>query len=137
MLPLRHKNRWRLAGILILSVVWAAAVMPTLWLWPYLPQAKFLMLDKWLHLLTFLVLALWFSGQYERSSYWRLAVGLTAFGALIEVCQRMISYRMGEWIDLIADMIGAGIGLVIAVAGLGGWSLRFEQWLTRDKVGVD
>ncbi|MFQ5547230.1 MAG: VanZ family protein [Woeseia sp.] len=137
MLPLRHKNRWRLAGILILSVVWAAAVMPALWFWHYLPRPQLPMLDKWLHLLTFLVLALWFSGQYERDSYWRVAVGLTAFGAFIEVCQRMYIYRMGEWIDLMADVIGTGIGLAIAVAGLGGWSLRFEQWLARDEVGVD
>lgn len=135
MLPLRHEKRWRTAGIVILLVVLAAAVMPALWF--EIPHAKFLLLDKWLHALTFLFLALWFSGQYKRSSYWRLAVGLTVFGVLIELCQGMISYRMADWRDLSADVLGTGLGLIIALAGLGGWSRRFEQWLARERVDLD
>ena len=94
-------------------------------------------MDKWLHLLTFLFLSLWFAGQYARSSYWRLVVGLIAFGLLIEAGQAMISYRSAEWMDLVADVCGIAVGLIIALAGLGGWSLRFEQWLARESVSVD
>ena len=135
MLPLRHQKRWRLAGLVLLLVVLAATMMPTLWLWP-LPR-KILREDEWLHLLTFLFLAVWFAGQYSRRSYWRLVVGLTAFGVLIELIQRMISYRSAEWMDLAADVGGIGIGIVIALAGLGGWSLRFEQWLEKARVSGD
>jgi len=33
--------------------------------------------------------------------------------------------------DVAADVVGIVIGLVIASAGLGGWSLRLEGWLVR------
>jgi hypothetical protein len=49
----------------------------------------------------------------------------------------MIPYRSAEWQDLVADIGGIGIGLAIAVAGLGGWSLRFEQWLEKARVSSD
>lgn len=134
MLPLRHEKRWRLAGIVFLLAVLVATFMPNLWL----PQSsKFLPSDKWLHLLTFLFLSLWFTGQYSRSAYWRLVLGLTAFGVLIELGQGMIPYRSAEWLDLVADVGGIGIGLIIAVAGLGGWSLRFELWLEKSRVNSD
>ncbi len=135
MLPLRHGKRWRLAGFVLLLGVLVGTIMPTLWLWP-LPR-KILQADEWLHLLTFLFLAVWFAGQYSRRSYWRVVVGLTAFGVLIELIQRMISYRSAEWMDLAADVGGIGIGIVIALAGLGGWSLRFEQWLEKARVSSD
>ncbi len=135
MLPLRHKKRWRLAGFVLLLGVLVATIMPTLWLWP-LPL-DILRADVWLHLLTFFFLSVWFAGQYSRSSYWRLVVGLTAFGILIELIQRMISYRSAEWMDLAADVGGIGIGIVVAMVGLGGWSLRFEQWLEKARVSSD
>ena len=135
MLPLRHGKRWRLAGFVLMLGVLVGTIMPTLWLWP-LPR-KILRADEWLHLLTFVFLSVWFAGQYSRSSYWRLVVGLTAFGVLIELIQRMISYRSAEWMDLAADVGGIGIGIVIALAGLGGWSLRFEQWLEKARVSSD
>ena len=135
MLPLRHEKRWRLAGLVLLFGVLVGTFMPTLWLWP-LPR-KILQADEWLHLLTFIFLAVWFAGQYSRRSYWRLVVGLTAFDVLIELIQRMISYRSAEWMDLAADVVGIGIGIVIALAGLGGWSLRFEQWLEKSRVSSD
>lgn len=136
MLPLRHEKRWRVAGIGILFVFLAAAVMPALWFWPDISQNKFPLMDKWLHILSFLFLSLWFSGQYSRSSYWRLVIGLATFGVLIELSQRMVSYRTAEWMDFVADLFGIGIGLIIAVAGAGGWSLRFEQWLEKRGLGV-
>ena len=136
MLPLRHEKRWRVAGIFLLIAVLAATIMPTLW-WPQFPHSAIMSVDKWLHLLTFLFLSMWFAGQYARSSYWRLVVGLVAFGVLIEVGQAMISYRTAEAMDLVADVCGIAVGLIIAIAGLGGWSLRFEQWLERDRAVVD
>jgi VanZ family protein len=71
----------------------------------------------------------WFSGQYARQSYWRIGVGLIAFGALIELIQSMVSYRTAEWMDMYADGVGITIGLIIALLGAGGWSLRMERWL--------
>jgi VanZ family protein len=134
MLPLRHENRWRVAGIVLLLVVLVATFVPNTWV---TQSSKFLLSDKLLHLLTFLLLSLWFAGQYARSAYWRLVIGLTAFGVLIELGQGMIPYRSAEWMDLVADIAGIGIGLIIASAGLGGWSLRFELWLEKARVSGD
>lgn len=135
MLPLRHEKRWRLAGIVLLVVVLVAAVMPALSLWQQYSTLP--LLDKWLHISTFLFLTLWFTGQYERRSYWRLALGLIAFGTLIEIGQSMLSYRTAEWMDLVADGVGIAAGLLVALAGVGGWSLRIEQWLAGESAGIE
>jgi len=129
MLPLRYTQRWRLAGAMFLLVVLSAALMPAWWFWGDLPRAALFAVDKWLHGITFALLALWFSGQYQRGAYWRIAIGLFAFGILIELCQRAVSYRTAEMADFWADVAGTVAGLVIASLGPGGWSLRFEEWL--------
>lgn len=133
MLPLRYAQRWRAAGLFLLALVLLAALMPAVWFHTDSQQLVSWIknIDKWLHALTFLFLAVWFAGQYEREAYWRVATGLVMFGILIEVCQRMLSYRSAEWYDLAADILGIMIGLTIAWLGVGGWSLRTEAWLAR------
>ncbi|MDH4124674.1 MAG: VanZ family protein [Gammaproteobacteria bacterium] len=131
MLPLRYALHWRAAGIFLLLAVLAGALMPAVWFWE--DRAGFLNwfvnVDKWLHGVTFVVLAVWFGGQYRSDFYWRIGVGLLLFGVLIEVCQRMVTYRSAEWFDLVADAAGIALGLIIGRAWLGGWSLRVEAWL--------
>jgi len=129
MLSLRYARRWQIAGTVLLAMVLAGALLPTDWFWSKGSDSTFFITDKWVHGVTFAVLALWFSGQYARRSYWRLIMGLVAFGLLIEMMQRMVSYRTAEWMDLQADLLGLAIGMAIALAGAGGWCLRFEEWL--------
>ncbi len=128
MLTLRYARRWQIAGILLLVTVLALALIPPDWLWR---DGRHLSVvsDKWLHGITFTALAIWFSGQYAPRAYWRLIAGLAVFGLLIELTQRMLTYRTADWMDLIADLIGLGVGMAIALAGAGGWCLRFEEWL--------
>ncbi len=129
MLSLRYARRWQIAGIGLLAMVLAGALLPADWFWSEGPDSPFFVSDKWVHGVTFAALALWFSGQYARRSYWRLIMGLVAFGLLIEMTQRMVSYRTAEWMDLLADLLGLAVGMAIALAGAGGWCLRFEEWL--------
>ena len=138
MLPLRYARGWRIAGIVLLALVFIATLLPSVWLWPRSDKLVFWFIDadKWLHAATFLFLAIWFAGQYRRRSYWRIGLGLIAFGTLIEVCQRMLSYRSAEWFDLTADIAGIVVGLSMALTGLGGWSVRFEHWLTKRRAGA-
>ncbi|MGB5512280.1 MAG: VanZ family protein [Woeseiaceae bacterium] len=115
----------------MMLLVLIAALMPAVWFFD--DKVRILSWldnsDKWMHAATFLVLSLWYAGQYRPRSYWRIAVGLMAFGLFIEFCQRMVGYRMADWADVGANTIGIVIGLVIAMAGAGGWCLRVETWL--------
>ncbi len=128
MLELRYARTWRVVSIALLVFVLAATLMPSdldrARLGTWLDKA-----DKWAHVLSFFVLTVWFAGQYRRGSYWRLALGLLAFGALIEVCQAAVGYRSAEWLDLGADAVGILAGLGIAWLGMGGWCQRVELWL--------
>ena len=130
MLPLRHARFWRVADLVLLFLVLLSALMPAVWFWNDKVGALtwFENADKWLHATTFLVLAIWFAGQYRRPSYWRIAVGLMLFGFLIEFCQLMVSYRSADWLDIGANTAGILVGLAVAMAGFGGWCLRVEDW---------
>lgn len=139
MLPLRYADRWRTASIVLLLLVLTATLLPAVWLWPdqtdlvsWIAHA-----DKWVHGMIFALLAIWFAGQYARRSYWRIGIGLIAFGALIESCQGLVSYRSAEWLDIAADTAGIAVGLGIALAGLGGWSVWVENRLQGSEVVSD
>jgi VanZ family protein len=114
----------------MLLLVLVSALMPAVWFFDDRQSALSWLehADKWLHALTFLVLSLWYAGQYRPRSYWRIAIGLMFFGLLIEFCQRLVSYRMADWADVGANSIGIVVGLLIALAGAGGWCLRVENW---------
>jgi len=119
-----------MASIVFLVFVLAATMMPADWLFgdDAIALSWSVHADKWLHGLTFLILAVWFAGQYRARSYWRIAAGLMAFGFLIELCQMTVSYRTAEWIDIGANTAGIIAGLAVASVGLGGWCLRVEAW---------
>lgn len=125
MLPLRYAARWQFAGAALLLAVFGVALLPDLG-----PVRQLALLnDKWLHGLTFAVLAAWFSGQYARRAYGWIAAGLLLFGGLIEGAQYLTAYRLADWRDVLANTAGIVAGLVAAIAGLGGWSMRVEDWL--------
>ena len=141
MLPLRYASRWRVASVVLLLLVLVATMMPAIWFWPVSRElaAWFMDVDKWVHGVTFVFLAVWFAGQYRLRSYWRIAVGLISFGVLIEACQRLVTYRSSDILDIVADAAGISVGLVVAMAGLGGWSLWLEERLIKSEAdtGVD
>ncbi|MGI9236940.1 MAG: VanZ family protein [Woeseiaceae bacterium] len=139
MLPLRHLRFWRIAGVVLLCLVLAAALMPMVWFWDNRASglALFQNMDKFLHATTFLVLAVWFSGQYRRPSYLRVAVGLLMFGFFIEGCQYLVGYRQADLLDMAANTAGIVAGFGIAIAGLGGWSQRLEDWYRARNAGGD
>lgn len=133
MLPLRYVRRWQIASAFLLIFILASTLMPAGWFWSSSrdPGGWFIDVDKWLHGITFVILAVWFAGLYRPRSYWKIGVGLILFGLLIEGCQQLVVYRSAEMFDVAADIVGIIIGLVIAGAGFGGWSLRLEDWLVK------
>ena len=133
MLPLRFPREWRIASAALLAAVLIATLMPAMWIWGDADTFSFwfIEIDKWLHGITFALLAVWFVGQYRKRAYWRVAAGLLAFGLLIEACQRLVGYRTADWLDVAADCAGIGIGLLVGMAGIGGWALHVESWFAR------
>src|SRR5690606_2976578 len=117
-----------IAGVSVLMLVFAAALVPAMWFMHDVPGSGLISTDKLLHTLTFMFLTVWFCGQYRRRSYWRLALAMLVFGLLIDICQMALTWRSAEAGDLIADAAGIVLGLVVAWAGAGGWSLRVEEW---------
>lgn len=108
--------------------------MPAIWFWSPQTGRYLVGADKWLHAGTFAFLALWFSGQYTRRSYWKIALALLVFGIAIELCQRLTAYRSADLKDLAANVAGIVVGLGIALVGAGGWSQRVEDWLMRRRL---
>ena len=130
MLALRYASRWRAISVALLAIVMVGATLPVFWFFDDKRAALlwFENADKWVHGVGFALLTVWFSGLYARRSYWLIAVGLTGFGLLIEMTQRMISYRTADWMDVGANSAGIVAGLVIALVGVGGWGPRLEAW---------
>lgn len=134
MLQLRHARRWQAASLFLLFMVMLAALMPAVWFWDDKVRglAWIQSIDKWAHAVTFFMLTIWFAGQYRVKSYWRIAIGLMAFGMVIEVCQRMVVYRTADWFDVGANAAGIVAGLIVAFAGVGGWCQHFEARFAAD-----
>lgn len=72
--------------------------------------------DKANHSIAFFVLALLGLNAF-RGALWRVVVGLSAYGALMELLQGMTTWRAAEWLDLVADLVGIliAVGVFIIV----------------------
>jgi glycopeptide antibiotics resistance protein len=132
MLPLRYQRLWRFLSVLLLLVVLAGTLTPSVWFDSKVEALIwFENVDKWIHGLSFLFLSIWFAGLWGRSAYWHIAAGLMVFGFLVEGCQLLVSYRTADWLDIAANTVGIMVGLVAATAGLGGWGPRLEARYSR------
>ena len=91
-----------------MAVTLAVALMPQP---PELPGAPS---DKVQHILAFALLALLACFAYPRASGFRLLIGLSAFGALIEIGQMIPALeRYAELADWIADTAAAAAILLL------------------------
>lgn len=68
--------------------------------------------DKWTHFLAFAVLTLLLRLSYRVSSFQTLFL-LSFYGVFIELSQYFTPNRCAEMLDVVADMIGIGIGLLL------------------------
>lgn len=94
---------WYGFGALLLLVVAALSLLP-------MPDTG--VNDKLSHLATYIFLSGWFGLLAgNRSALAWTFVGIVAYGGLIELLQGMTSYRDAEWADLLADALGAAVGI--------------------------
>jgi hypothetical protein len=79
---------------------------------PQLPGAPS---DKVQHVVAFAVLAALAAWAYPRARPIKVALGLSIFGALIEIAQTIpLLHRDGDPLDWLADTLAAGLVLAIA-----------------------
>jgi VanZ family protein len=100
---LRLPAVWYGLGVLLLLAVAALSLMPV---------ANTGVNDKLSHLLTYFVIAGWFSLLAGRRTVlaW-LFIAVVAYGGLLELLQALTPHRQAEWADLLANSLGAAIGI--------------------------
>jgi VanZ family protein len=126
MRPLRYGYLWLAGGISLLATVLYFALTPA-------TGRMIIPSDKGAHFLVFTALMLWFGGVFRLRRAPLVALGLLAFGILIELLQGPLSYRSAEVADALFDFGGILIGWALVAAGLGRWTSVIESWLTRIK----
>ncbi len=124
MLNLRYRAFWIAASaLLVLIVVWGS--LQTAFGGPTIHG-----FDKAQHFSTYLFLAAWFTGLFQRSHWWRIVLGLLGLGLAMEIGQYVMqSGRMGDPFDMAANTAGVAAGVALALLLTGGWAQKIETWL--------
>ena len=123
MQTLRYPRLWLIIGyVMVLAAVFGS-------IGPGIRNVPPAFDDKVVHTAVYFVLMIWFAGIYKRGHYLWVAVALFALGGVIEFLQGQLSHRSGELADLLANSAGIGIGVVLALVGLGSWCTRLEARL--------
>ena len=125
MLALRHRWLWGTASVvLVLGVIWGSLQTSV-----DIPVPGGF--DKFEHLGTYLVLALWFTGMFPRARYWAVVGALLLLGLSMEVGQYLMhAGRLADPDDMAANTAGVVLGLAVALLATGGWTPKVDAWLS-------
>lgn len=91
----------------------ALAVCTYLALTPSPPDAVTAFSDVVLHAFAFTVLTFLCSAAHFRLSYLAPALCMLAYGVALELAQGQIAERSAEFGDVLVDLVGIGVGLVL------------------------
>ncbi|HWS75452.1 MAG TPA: VanZ family protein [Quisquiliibacterium sp.] len=128
MLPLVHAPAWIVASVLLVLAVLYVSLAPL-----SVPVELPTHFDKLEHAAAYVFLAVWFTGLVARPRYGRVAVALVAFGLTIEFLQAAMPFgRQGDPWDVLSNIIGIGIGVVMARRVTGGWAQKVEAWQSQN-----
>ena len=115
---------WWGLGVLLVLIVVVVCILPS----NEIPGV-FELNDKVSHLLGHGALAIYFAGLIPRPRWWKIFVFLLLLGSAIEVAQYAMHWgRQGDPRDVIANSMGAALGLLIARLGLARWP-EFAAWV--------
>ena len=125
-LLLRHPWLWLGLGWTFVALATIVSLVPG----KKLPETH--IGDKWEHSIGYVLLTLWFTGIYPKTSYWKIAGGMFALGIAIELAQGAMPYgRQMDIRDVGANSLGIVIGLTLALIGVGGWAQKIEALARR------
>lgn len=123
---LRHGRFWVVFGWVAVVAALIVCTLPARYV--EVPNVS----DKVEHTLGYVLLTLWFCGIYPRRRYVWIVLGFVLFGAAIEVLQSAMNLgRHGDLNDMVADVAGIGIGLLLAFTPLGRWPHGIERFVDR------
>lgn len=105
---------WRIAGIILIAVIWLLSLAPSL------PHTGVEHGDKFGHALAYIVL-MWWWGQLSQSLRTRalMAAAFALMGVAIEYAQGATGWRTFDTRDMFANAAGVIIGMALLYAGLG------------------
>lgn len=133
MLAVRHPRSWQMIGWTLIIIAVIACLLPG----QSLPNTG--VNDKFEHSMLYAFLTVWFAGLYPRARYAVIAAGLFLMGVGIEFAQGAMHLgREADVRDVIANTFGIAVGIVLALAGLGGWAEWIDGWArTREPTRTD
>jgi VanZ family protein len=115
---------WWALGVVLVVLATIVCLIPI----PEMPPSLDLN-DKVSHLIGHGTLALYFAGLIPRRSWWKIFGLLLLFGIAIEFAQyAMHAGRHADVRDVIANALGAALGLALAWCGLSRWP-ELAAWL--------
>ena len=86
--------------------------------------------DKLIHFLAYFILVGWFVQLYrQHSSRFLIVLLAIGLGLLLEFLQGMISYRSFDWIDAIANTLGAMSAYLLSGTGFASLLVVFDNKL--------
>lgn len=112
---------WSVALMMLCVVAWKSLT----------PIAALPVSDKSGHFMVYAVLAGWFVQLGQGAGYrWAVVLMLILFGGCMELLQLQTGFRAGEWLDFVANSLGAAlmVGFMALSAGER-WLWRFDHWL--------
>lgn len=105
MRPLRHADLWWATGLVLALLVAVFSLLPP-------GEGPPTVSDKLLHFLTYAFLGGWFASLSPRT--FMVCFLVVGWGGVIELLQGLTPLRQPEWLDLLANTVGAFVGVLIA-----------------------
>lgn len=127
-MPLKLQKLWLTIGMFLIVFIVVLGVIPV-------PEDKmpiFPYADKVLHIIGYLLLMLWFCNIFFNLPVRiKLALGFVILGSLIELVQYFLPYRSFEALDLVANSLGIGFGLILSLSSLDKILKKTENIITK------
>jgi VanZ family protein len=120
--PLRRIITWRVLGALAIALTILLSLVPM----PK-PPVHIEHSDKLEHFLTYFALTAWYVQLVanRRALAWH-AAGLALLGAAIEIAQGFTTWRLPDWWDLGANLLGVAAGSLVYATPLRNVLARFD-----------
>ena len=119
----RFKKLWFTIGLGWIALV----IYLSLTSKPLLPDVQITHFDKFGHFVAYCWLMFWFSNlYYQTKSRLLLMSGFILLGLCMELLQSQTASRLFEWADLIANITGVVVGLLLTIGSLKYVIYRFE-----------